>query len=100
MIPKDRRDESREKLVKAFYMALGSYTEQEAKKDDSWRDQSLGQLFEHMAHEVEEIRHNIKRKDPNTFLVHNAMDVCSLSTIFLAHVMERDGLDKGEDKNG
>lgn len=99
MIPKDRRDESRELLVKAWYMAFGSYTEQEAKKTDSWRDQSLGQLFEHLAHEIEEIRHNIKRKDPNTFLVHNCMDACSLATILLAHVMEKDKLDKASDSD-
>ena len=92
MIPKDRRDESRELLVKAFYMALGSYTEQESKKLDTWRDQSLGDLFNHLAHEIEEIRQNIKRKDPNTFLVHNSMDACSLATILLAHVMMKDGL--------
>ena len=62
MIPKDRKDQSRELLVKAFYMSLGSYTEQEAKKNDSWRDQSLGDLFNHLSHEIEEIKQNIRTK--------------------------------------
>ena len=59
---KDRRDESRELLVKAFEMALGSYTEQESKKFDSWRDQETWKLFNHLAHEIEEIRKNLKQK--------------------------------------
>ncbi len=89
---KDRRDESREILCKAFFMALGSYTEQEAKKFDQWRDKPIWDLFNHLAHEIEEIHKNLKQKMDNTYLVHNAMDVCSLATIFLAHVMMKDDL--------
>jgi len=92
MIPKDRRDESRELLSKAYFMALGSYTEQEAKKDDNWRDRTTWELFQHLSHEIEEIKKNLNEKMPNTYLVHNAMDVSSLATIFLAHVMIKDGL--------
>jgi len=89
---KDRRDESREILVKAFSMALGSYTEQEAKKFDSWRDQTTRDLFLHLSHELQEIKKNIDNKMANTYLIHNAMDICSLATIFLAHMMLKDKL--------
>jgi len=89
---KDRRDESRRILVNAFEMALGSYTEQEAKKFDSWRDQETWKLFNHLAHELEEIRKNMKEKMPNTYLIHNSMDICSLATMFLAHLMLKDDL--------
>lgn len=86
---KDRTDESRAQLEKAFYFALGSYAEQEAKKDDQWRDQSIGQLYAHLYHELGEIRTNLKRNDRLTFLVHNCVDAVSLSTILLAKVMEK-----------
>ena len=93
---KTRVDDSRERLVRAFYFALGAYTEQEATKLDEWREASLGQLYAHLLHEVkEEIRGNIKRSEL-TYLVHNAVDAVALSTILLARVMEMAGCD-GED---
>lgn len=85
---KTRVDESRKKLVEAFYFALGGYTEQEAKKEDQWRDQSIGQLYAHLKHEVEEIRANLKRNDRLTFLLHNCVDAVCLSTILLSKVMD------------
>ena len=72
---KTRIDESREALFKAFLFALGSYTEQEATKNDQWRDQSIGQLYDHLKHELEEIKSNLRPpKDQLTYLIHN----CSL----------------------
>jgi len=94
MMDKIRIDESREKLVDAFYFALGSYTEQEAKKEDQWRDQSIGQLYAHLAHEIEEIRTNLKRNDRLQFLLHNCTDAVSLSLIFLSKVMDIAGVDR------
>lgn len=85
---KRRIDESRTMLVKAFYFALGSYMEQEAKKGDQWRDQSIGELYSHLKHEVEEIRRNLKSGD-YTYLVHNCTDLVGLSTILLAKVLEK-----------
>lgn len=82
-----RVDESRLQLEKAFYFALGAYTEQEAKKIDEWRDQSWGQLYNHIKHELQEI----KRSDSQTKLIHNLCDLVGLSTILLAHVMEKAG---------
>lgn len=87
-----RTDESRSRLVNAFYFALGAYTEQEAKKEDQWRDQSIGQLYAHLNHEVQEIRTNLKRDDKVQFLIHNVIDALSLSAIFLAKLMEEHGL--------
>jgi len=87
MIPKDRRDFSRAELERAFYFALGMYTEQESKKDDQWKDQSLGDLFAHLSHEIQEIRNNISKGMPMTYLVHNSADAVGLSCILLAHVM-------------
>ena len=86
-----RVDESREMLVRAFYFALGSYTEQEAKKLDSWRDLDIGSLYAHLKHEIEEIGRSIKMSDLQ-FLLHNACDALSLSAILLAKVMEKAGL--------
>lgn len=85
---KTRTDESRQKLVEAFYFALGSYTEQEATKEDTWRDQSIGQLYAHLFHELGEIRTNLKRNDKLQFLLHNCVDAVSLSTILLSKVMD------------
>ena len=92
---KTRVDESRAELERAFYYALGGYAEQEAKKDDQWRDQTIGQLYAHLAHEVDEVRVNLKRNDRLTFLLHNCVDLVGLSTILLATVMEMAGL-KGD----
>ncbi len=86
-----RIDRSRARLEKAFYLALGAYTEQEAKKGDQWRDESIGQLYAHAKHEFEEIRRNLKSNDL-TYLVHNACDVVMLTTILLEKTMEMAGL--------
>lgn len=94
---KTRTDESRQKLVDAFYFALGAYTEQEAKKEDTWRDQSIGQLYAHLAHEVtSEIRGNLKRNDRLTWLLHNCVDAVCLSLILLSKVMDMVGIGKEE----
>jgi len=88
MMDKTRMDESRAMMVKAFYMALGSYTEQESTKMDEWRELNLGQLYDHLKHEVdEEIRGNLRRSELS-YLIHNCMDAVSLSTILLARAME------------
>ena len=91
MIPPDRRDESRSRLVYAFYHALGSYTEQESKKFDQWRDKNIGENFAHLSHEIDEVRKNIKQKMPMTYLVHNCDDLVGLSCILLAQVMQLSG---------
>lgn len=83
----ERVDDSRVRLEKAFYFALGAYTEQEAKKWDQWRDQSWGQLYNHIKHELQEI----KRSESHLKLIHNLCDLVGLSTILLAHIMEKTG---------
>ena len=67
-------------------MALGSYLEQEGKKGDQWRDQSIGQLGDHIRHECDEIMGNIRRGEIS-YLEHNAMDVIELGAMLLAHAM-------------
>ena len=90
---KTRLDESRARLHKAFLVALGSYTEQEATKLDLWRDCSLGQLYDHLKHEVdEEIRGNLRRSELS-YLVHNAMDAVTLSAMLLDRALEIAGVD-------
>ena len=86
-IKDERIDESRLRLVNAFFYALGSYQEQEAKKEDQWRDQNWWQLVNHLAHEVEELR----RSDTKIKLLHNLCDLVGLSTILLATAMEEAG---------
>lgn len=82
-----RIDESRKRIWDALVMAYGSYVEQEGKKADQWVDQSIGQLGNHIRHEVEEVMANIHRGEIG-FLVHNAMDVIELGAILLAKANE------------
>ena len=83
----DRRmEESRRLLLNAMLLSLGSYIEQEAKKKDSWRDQSFGELYAHLKHEIAEIG----RSKSRTAQLHNCMDACSLSAMLVAKLMERD----------
>lgn len=83
----ERVDESRLRLVIAFFHALGTYQEQEAKKEDQWRDQNWWQLVNHLAHEVEEL----KRSDTQLKVLHNLCDLVGLSVILLATLMEELG---------
>jgi len=78
--------ESRNKISNAFSIALGSYIEQEAKKEDSWRDLPFSNVYSHLLHEVEEI----KRSKDKTILLHNLIDLCALSAILIAKLMETD----------
>ena len=86
-----RMDESRARVSQAMFFALGGYMEQEATKEDQWRDQSIGQLYAHLKHELEEIQSNLRQSDM-TWLVHNASDAAGLSAIFLAKVLEAAGI--------
>jgi len=79
-----RMSESRERLIRAFYIALGSYIEQEAKKLDQWRDETYGQLYGHLKHEIEEVN----RSKSRTTQIHNLIDCLMLSCILLDKVME------------
>ena len=83
----ERVDHSRELVRRALDMAYGSYVEQEGKKADIWRDQTIGQLGDHIRHEVEEVMLNIRRGELG-YLVHNAMDVIELGAILLAKANE------------
>lgn len=87
----ERKDESRELLSKAFFFALGSYLEQEVKKEDQWRDQSIGNLFSHLKHEIEEVKRDMQSGN-FTHLMHDCVDAAMLSTILLARVMEENNL--------
>lgn len=83
-----RLDGSRAMLLAAAGFTLGVVTEQEAKKGDEWRDIELGQLFDHLRHEVnDEIRGNITRNEL-TYLIHNAADAAALSLMILARALE------------
>ena len=70
----ERMVESRRLLQKAWNIAYGSYIEQEAKKLDQWRDQSVWQLTRHLRHELDEI----ERSKTKTIQLHNCMDACML----------------------
>jgi hypothetical protein len=81
-----RMTESRKMLWDAFMVSYGSYTEQEAKKTDSWRDQTVYDLIRHMDHEMQEI----KRSTGTTMTLHNAMDMCSLAGLLIARLMQEE----------
>ena len=88
MKKKSRIDESRDMIKQALDMAYGSYIEQEGKKGDQWRDQSIGQLGDHIKHEInDEVMSNIRSGDFG-YLLHNAMDVIELGAMLLAKAQE------------
>jgi len=94
---KTRLDESRELVRRAMDVAYGSYMEQEGKKYDSWRDLSIGQLADHLRHEVnEEIMGNVRRGEIG-FLMHNAMDAVELAAMLMAKAQLMLGEKEGED---
>jgi hypothetical protein len=82
-----RVDESREMIRQALDCAYGSYVEQEGKKSDNWREQNLGQIGDHIRHEVDECIGNIKRGEIG-FLLHNAMDVMELGAMLFCKAQE------------
>jgi len=82
----ERMSDSRRRLIRVFHIALGSYIEQEAKKLDQWRDETFGQLYGHLKHEIEEIG----RSKGRTIQIHNCMDALMLSCILLDKVMEEE----------
>lgn len=86
-----RVDESRQMIRCALDMAFGSYVEQEGKKGDQWRDVSIGQLGDHIRHEInDEVMANIRRGELG-FLIHNAMDVIELGAMLLARALAQPG---------
>ncbi len=87
----DRVDESRQQVWLAFMQAFGSYVEQEGKKADQWRDQTVYELVRHIDHEVDEIAGNVRRGEPG-FGIHNCYDVMSLAAILHAKLSELAGL--------
>lgn len=83
-----RIDASRARLAVAFFYALGSYQEQEAKKEDVWRDQNWWQKIQHIKHEFTEL----ERSTDLTKQLHNAVDLSMLALILLATLMDEAGL--------
>ena len=82
-----RIDESREQIRQALDCAYGSYVEQEGKKNDQWRDQNIGQLGDHIRHEIDECMGNIRRSEFG-YLLHNAMDVMELGAMLYTKAQE------------
>jgi len=75
--------ESRQQLLNAMLLSLGSYIEQEGKKKDQWRDKSYGEVYAHLKHEIAEI----ERSKERTVQLHNAMDACALAAILVCKLM-------------
>jgi hypothetical protein len=82
----ERMSDSRRRLIRAFNVAFGSYIEQEAKKGDSWRDETWGELYGHLKHEIGEIG----RSKARTIQIHNCMDALILACFLLDRVLESD----------
>ena len=78
-----RMTDSRQKILNAMMLSLGSYIEQEAKKKDEWRNKSFGELYAHLKHEITEIG----RSKSKTVQLHNCMDACALSAIMVAKLI-------------
>ena len=82
----ERMVESRVMMFNAFSVMMGSYIEQEAKKKDQWRDQTWGELYGHMKHEVLEMA----RSKSATVQLHNALDLLGLSTTLVCKLLEKE----------
>ncbi len=67
----------------AMLVAYGGYVEQEGKKSDQWRDETLETLYRHLDHEIDEVR----RSKSKTVRLHNAMDACSLFAMLAVRYM-------------
>jgi len=78
-----RLNKSREALLNAMLVSLGSYIEQEAKKKDDWQNRTFGEIYAHLKHEIVEIG----RSKTKTQQLHNAMDACSLSAMLVAKLL-------------
>ena len=78
-----RMSESRSILYQAHSLAMGSYIEQEATKQDQWREQSWWQLMQHLKHEIREL----ERSKSRIVQLHNAIDACSLSAILMGKLV-------------
>ena len=65
--------------------AFGAYTEQEAKKDDQWRDKEYYDHWIHLSHEVAEL----KRSKTVTIQMHNLTDAVMLSLILYAYLINK-----------
>lgn len=75
-------------LTAACYFALGSYMEQESKKEDQWRDESFDDLYGDAKAEINEIQENIREDDLDA-LLRNSVDLVLLVGILYAAVLDR-----------
>lgn len=80
----NRLMESQDLLREVMTESIGIYMSKEPnpKFGDSWRDLSIWQLIQHLAHEVEEI----KRSDTEDRQYHNALDSIVLAAMIAARV--------------
>lgn len=91
----ERIDKSRKRMMETFFFAMGSYVEQEAKKEDTWRDETFRNLYLHAKHEFVEI----DRSKSLTKQIHNATDLVLLANILLAHLLEKNGMFEENESN-
>lgn len=70
--------------------SMGIYMSKEPSEKDSWRDVSIWQLIQHLAHEVEEI----KKSNTADRQYHNSLDAVVLAAMIAAKVriIEDEGL--------
>ena len=67
----------------AMLVAYGGYTEQEGKKGNQWREETIETLYRHLDHEIDEVR----RSKSKTVRLHNAMDACNLFAMLAVKYM-------------
>ena len=80
----NRLMESQALLREVMAESIGIYMSKEPnpKFGDSWRDISIWQLIQHLAHEVEEI----KRSDSPDREYHNSLDAIVLAAMIAARI--------------
>jgi len=81
-----RMAQSRAMIREALDLAFGSYIEQEATKDDEWRDKTWWQAVKHLSHEIKEI----ERSKSNTIKLHNLLDAIMLSAHLVSRILEEE----------
>ncbi len=77
-----RLKESKLMIEKCMSEALGLYTAKEPKHGDEWRDTDVRSNFNHLKHELEEI----KRSGDSVRQLHNVLDACCQAAILAARI--------------
>lgn len=85
-----RLKESKLMIEKCMSEAIGLYTAKEPKHGDEWRDTDIFSNFNHLKHELDEI----KRSKDSVRQLHNVLDACCQAAILAARIKLSQNIDE------